>query len=120
MTVNRETRMAYFEAHYLSRQDVLFKLPFNIKIESFWAELLNKRKSKATILPLYDGVGKPYWFVLTDKMIESSERLCAEAMNQPDGFDPYRAPMTSAMSALTSRSSGAPNSLSAKNQAARW
>lgn len=98
MTVNRETRMAYFEAHYLSRQDVLFKLPLNIKIESFWAELLNQRKSKATILPLYDGVGKPYWFVLTDKMIESSERLCAEAMNQPDGFDPYRAPMTSAMS----------------------
>lgn len=39
----------------------------------------------------------PYWYVLTDRMIAASERLCEEAMRQESDFDPYRAGMTSAM-----------------------
>ena len=43
MAMDREKLLAFFQAHYLSRQEVLFKLPLNISIDSFWPELLNQR-----------------------------------------------------------------------------
>lgn len=97
MAMDKSKLQAYFHTHYLSRQEVLFKLPFSVSIERFWPELMNQRKASGTILSLYDAVGKPYWYVLTDKMVGASEKLCEEAMNQEGDFDPYRAPMTSAM-----------------------
>ena len=97
MAMDKEKLLSYFQAHYLSRQEVLFKLPLNISIESFWPELLNRRKARAQVLPLYNASGMPYWYVLTDRMIAASERLCEEAIGQDTAFDPYRAGMTSAM-----------------------
>ena len=97
MAMDKDRLLQYFQQHYLSRQEVLFKLPLNISIDTFWPELLNRRKAGATVLPLFNAAGMPYWYVLTDKMIAASERLCAEAMEQKECFDPYRAPMTSAM-----------------------
>ena len=97
MAMDREKLLAFFQAHYLSRQEVLFKLPLNISIDSFWPELLNRRKSRATVLPLCNTAGMPYWYVLTDRMVAASERLCEEALGQDTDFDPYRAGMTSAM-----------------------
>ena len=90
MAMDKEQLLGYFTTHYFSRREVLFRLPLNVSIGSFWPELLNRRKANADILPLYDGSGKPYWFVLTDKMIEASERLCAEAMNCDLQLDPYK------------------------------
>lgn len=97
MAMDREKLLVFFQAHYLSRQEVLFKLPLNISIDSFWPELLNRRKSRATVLPLCNAAGMPYWYVLTDRMVAASERLCEEALGQDTEFDPYRAGMTSAM-----------------------
>ena len=97
MAMDKDRLLQYFQQHYLSRQEVLFKLPLNVSIDTFWPELLNRRKAGATILPLFNASGMPYWYVLTDRMIAASERLCAEAMEQEEDFDPYRAPMTSAM-----------------------
>ena len=97
MAMDREKLFAFFQAHYLSRQEVLFKLPLNVSIDSFWPELLNRRKAKATVLPLKNAAGMPYWYVLTDRMVAASERLCEEALAQDMAFDPYRAAMTSAM-----------------------
>ncbi len=97
MAMDKDRLLSYFQQHYLSRQEVLFKLPLNISIDTFWPELLNRRKAGATILSLFNASGMPYWYVLTEKMIASSERLCSEAMEQEDSFDPYRTPMTSAM-----------------------
>ena len=97
MAMDKDRLLQYFQQHYLSRQEVLFKLPLNVSIDTFWPELLNRRKAGATILPLFNASGMPYWYVLTDKMVTASERLCAEAMEQEENFDPYRAPMTSAM-----------------------
>lgn len=74
----------------------MFKLPFNISADAFWKELFNRRKMNATILPLYNCQGKPYWYVMTEKMIKASEVLCEEAMKQ-EFFDPYRMEMTTAM-----------------------
>ena len=97
MAMDKEKLLTYFQDHYLSRQEVLFKLPLNYSIDSFWPELLQRRKAQATVLPLYNAMGMPYWYVLTQKMISASERLCEEAINQEKIFDPYRAEMTSAM-----------------------
>ena len=97
MAMDKERLLSYFQSHYLSRQEVLFKLPLNISIDSFWPELLNRRKARAQLLPLYNASGMPYWYVLTDRMIAASERLCEEAIGQDTAFDPYRAGMTSAM-----------------------
>lgn len=97
MAMDKEKLLAYFQSHYLSRQEVLGRLPLNIPIDSFWQELLNRRKARSTLLPLYNTVGMPYWYVLTDRMVTASERLCEEALVQDADFDPYRAGMTSAM-----------------------
>lgn len=97
MAMDREKLLTFFQAHYLSRQEVLFKLPLNVSIDSFWPELLNRRKAKATVLPLNNAAGMPYWYVLTDRMVAASERLSEEALTQDMTFDPYRAGMTSAM-----------------------
>ncbi len=97
MAMDKEQLLSWFQAHYLSRQEVLFKLPFSLSIDAFWSELLNRRKTKAVLLPLYNASGMPYWYVLTEKMITASERLCGEAIAQESVFDPYRAEMTSAM-----------------------
>ena len=32
MAMDREKLLAFFQAHYLSRQEVLFKLPLNVSI----------------------------------------------------------------------------------------
>ena len=103
MAMDKEQLLSWFQAHYLSRQEVLYKLPLNLSIDSFWAELLNRRKAGATLLPLYNASGMPYWYVLTERMISASERLCEEAMAQDAAFDPYRAQMTSAMPSMIIR-----------------
>ena len=97
MALEKERLMAYFQEHYLSRQEVLYKLPLSLSIDAFWPELLNRRKATAAVLPLYNAAGMPYWYVQTQRMVHASERLCEAAMAQADGFDPYRAQMTSAM-----------------------
>ena len=40
MAMDKEKLLTYFQDHYLSRQEVLFKLPLNYSIDSFWPELL--------------------------------------------------------------------------------
>ena len=97
MAMEKEKLLAYFMEHYISRQEVLYKLPLNISIDAFWPELLKRRKANATLLPLNDASGMPFWYVQTERMVRASEKLCEEAMAQEDDFDPYRAPMTSAM-----------------------
>ena len=44
MAMDKERLMSYFQTHYLSRQEVLFKLPLNVSIDSFWNELLSLRR----------------------------------------------------------------------------
>ena len=97
MAMDKERLFAYFQTNYLPREEVLFKLPFSISIDTFWPELLNRRKARAVVLPLRNGNGVPYWYTLTERMIAASETLCEKAMLQREPADPCRFPMTSAM-----------------------
>jgi len=101
--MDKQQLLGYFQDHYLSRQDVLYKLPLNISIDSFWQDLVNQRKARATMLPLYSATGQPYWFVTTDKMVKASERLCEEAMNHDSFFDPYRIPLSQTLTSALSQ-----------------
>lgn len=97
MAMDKERLFAYFQTSYLSREDVLFKLPFSVSIENFWPELMNRRKAHAVVLPLSGANGMPCWYCLTDKMIAASERICEKTLMQEEKGDPFNAPMTSAM-----------------------
>ena len=68
MALEKERLMAYFQEHYLSRQEVLYKLPLSLSIDAFWPELLNRRKATAAVLPLYNAAGMPYWYVQTQRL----------------------------------------------------
>lgn len=95
--MDKEKLLQYFQTHYLSKREVLFRLPLSLPIDSFWRELQNRRKSQATVLPLYNAAGKPYWFSTTDTMVTASEKLCEAALAQDNNFDPYRVQMTGAI-----------------------
>ena len=82
--MDKERLMNYFEHHYLPKRDVLNRIPLGASLEEFWQELVNRRRSKATMLPMRSPQGGPYWFVLTDTMIAASEKIVEEAMQ------PYR------------------------------
>lgn len=97
MAMDKEMLLQRLQSQYLTRQEVLFKLPLNISINAFWPELVERRKMNSVVLPLHRTDGKPMWYVLTDKMIAASERLCALALDCDGTFDPYKASMTSAM-----------------------
>ena len=97
MAMDKEMLLQRLQAQYLTRQEVLYKLPLNISITSFWPELIERRKMNSTVLPLHGANGKPLWYVLTDKMIAASEKLCALALEQSEPFDPYKATLTVAL-----------------------
>lgn len=97
MAMDKEMLLQRLQAQYLTRQEVLYKLPLNISITSFWPELIERRKMNSTVLPLHRANSKPLWYVLTDKMIAASEKLCALALEQSDPIDPYKATLTSAL-----------------------
>ena len=97
MAMDRERLLAFFRTHYLSRREVLNKLPLSMDAESFWKDLQSRRRSDAVTLPLYNPEERAYWYCLTDKMIAASERLSEEAISQTMSLDPYRMQMTGAM-----------------------
>ena len=95
--MDREKLLDSFQAHYFSKREVLCRLPLNVPIDSFWTELINRRKIGATILPICNPAGQPYWFTLTEEMIAASEKLSEEALIQTRAFDPYRMKASSAI-----------------------
>lgn len=97
MAMDKEMLLQRLQSQYLTRQEVLFKLPLNISINTFWPELVERRKMNSVVLPLHRADGKPMWYVLTDKMIAASERLCALALDCDVAIDPYKTAMTGAM-----------------------
>lgn len=97
MAMDKEMLLQRLQAQYLTRQEVLYKLPLNISITSFWPELVERRKLNSTVLPLHGANSKPLWYVLTDKMIAASEKLCTLALEQSDPIDPYKATLTGAL-----------------------
>ena len=59
MAMDKEMLLQRLQSQYLTRQEVLFKLPLNISISTFWPELVERRKMNSVVLPLHRADGKP-------------------------------------------------------------
>ena len=86
--MDKERLMQYFDQHYLPKRDVLSRIPLGTSLDAFWQELQQRRRGKATMLPLHSPNGSPYWFVLTDSMIAASEKIVEESMQPQPASEP--------------------------------
>lgn len=78
--MNRESLLEYFNQHYLSRRDMVPRLPLGANPDEFWQEIQSRRRARSTQLPIHGAKGVPCWFVTTDKMIRASEAVVEELM----------------------------------------
>ena len=65
MAMDKENLMQRLQTQYLTRQEVLFKLPLNISINYFWPELIERRKLSSVVLPLHRADGTVSYTHLT-------------------------------------------------------
>lgn len=65
------------------------RIPLGIQPDALWEELLNRRRSKSTVLSLYNVKGSPYWYVTTEKMVAASEKIIETLYESETDFDPY-------------------------------
>lgn len=84
----------YFTTHYFPREEVLNRLPFSVSIDEFWPQLLQMRKTRAIELPLAGLRGEALWFVLTDSLMASGDRVSSMARRDLDRVDPGEDVMT--------------------------
>lgn len=72
----------YFLKRYLPREEIVYRLPLSQKIDAVWPLILEERKSKATVLPLNSWNGHPYWFVPTEEILASGDKLAEIARTE--------------------------------------
>lgn len=84
----------YFTTHHFPREEVLNRLPFSVSMDEFWPQLLQLRKARAVELPLKGTQGQTLWFVLTDSLIASGDRIASMARRDIDRVDPCEDMMT--------------------------
>lgn len=87
--MDREKLFRYLDERYSSKRDMISRIPLGVHPETLWQELLNRRRSHSTILPLYDRNGKPYWYVTTNKMVAASEKIVDALFENETEFDLY-------------------------------
>lgn len=87
--MDREKLFRHLEQRYTSKRDLISRIPLGTQPDALWQELLNQRRSRSTVLPLYNYKGLPYWFVTTDKMVAASEKIIEALYENEREFDPY-------------------------------
>ena len=92
--MDRDMLFRHLEQRYTSKRDMISRVPLGVQPDALWQELLNQRRSKSTVLPLYSYKGTPYWYVTTDKMIAASEKIVDALYENDADYDPYAEPPT--------------------------
>ena len=88
----------HLEQRYTSKREMLSRIPLGVQPDALWQELLNRRRSGSTALPLYGPKGTPYWYVVTDKMAAASEKVVEALYKDDTEYDPYiEAPVVSTL-----------------------
>ncbi len=90
--MDQERLFTQLEQRYISKREMLSRIPLGTQPDALWQELLNRRRSRATILPICNYLGKPYWYLVTDKMISASEKIVEALLENETDFDPYADP----------------------------
>ena len=88
--MNREKLYQHLEQHYVSKREMISRLPLDVQPDEIWQDVLNRRRVRSTMLPIHSPRGNPYWYVTTRKMASASDRIISEMMENETEFDPYR------------------------------
>ncbi|MEE1440481.1 MAG: hypothetical protein UF351_06505, partial [Christensenellales bacterium] len=68
-----------FIERYLSRAEIIHRLPVSRPISSFWPALQEARRARATEFALKDQAGRPFWFVLNPSIERQCDAIAALA-----------------------------------------
>lgn len=79
--MDREKLFRYLDQRYCSKRELISRIPLGVQPDALWQELLNRRRSRSTSLPLYSSSGMPYWYVTTEKMVSASEKIIEALMD---------------------------------------
>ena len=90
--MDRDMLFRHLEQRYTSKRDMISRVPLGVQPDALWQELLNQRRSRSTVLPLYNYKGLPYWYVTTDKMVAASEKIIEALFENETEYDPYLSP----------------------------
>jgi len=88
--MNREKLYQHLEQHYVSKREMISRLPLDVQPDEIWQDVLNRRRVRSIMLPIHSPRGNPYWYVTTQKMASASDRIISEMMDNETDFDPYR------------------------------
>ena len=88
--MNREKLYQHLEQHYVSKREMISRLPLDVQPDEIWQDILNRRRVRSIMLPIHSPRGNPYWYVTTQKMASASDRIISEMMENETEFDPYR------------------------------
>ena len=92
--MDRELLFRHLEQRYTSKRDMISRVPLGVQPDALWQELLNQRRSKSTVLTLYNYKGTPSSYVTTDKMVAASEKIVEALYENESDYDPYTEPPT--------------------------
>lgn len=71
-----------FITRYLSREEVMRRLPLHISIQDFYPDLLHARRQQGQILPLMTQEGKEFWFTVNPSITCQVDRISAAARRE--------------------------------------
>ena len=77
-----ERLIVEFMDRYLSRREIVHRLPVSQPISKFWPELQKARRERGTALPLLDQAGQPFWFVLNASIEKQCDQIAALARRE--------------------------------------
>ena len=87
--MDREKLFRYLDERYSSKRDMISRIPLGVQPDTLWQELLNRRRTHSTVLPLLNSNGMPYWYVTTNKMVTASEKIVDALFENETEHDPY-------------------------------
>ena len=90
--MDREFLFRHLEQHYISKREMISRIPLGMQVDAIWHELLERRRSRGTILSLSGGSGRPFWYVTTDRMVAASEKIIEALFENETEYDPYATP----------------------------
>ncbi|MBP3210638.1 MAG: Fic family protein [Oscillospiraceae bacterium] len=87
--MDREQLITRLDRRYVSKREIINRIPLGITADEVWRDLLNRRRSRSTSLPICTARGSLFWYVTTDKMITDSEKIVEELMANEADLNPY-------------------------------
>ena len=90
--MDRESLFRQLEKRYISRRELISRVPLGVQPDAVWEELLSRRRACGTVLPLYGHSGAPLWYVTTDRMIAASEKIVGTLLENDTELDLYADP----------------------------